>query len=33
MNCQKIKGTLDYFGELSNKKRFVEGVATSGMKV
>ena len=27
INCQKIKGTLDYYGELTNKKRFVENKA------
>lgn len=26
-NCQKIKGTLDYYGELTNKKRYVENKA------
>lgn len=27
MSYQKVKGTIDYFGLLANKKRFVEGLA------
>ena len=27
INCQKVKGTIDFYGELSSKKRYVENKA------